>query len=140
MVAERAAWRGHLEQVTRMDGWLCEVDAILANEAARALAEPVRNERMGPRLDAWRTPMAHLLKTSPLSEVEQESLRELVQGRATVRPCLVPCSEREDVPRTTTDRERSILTLTTLDRRVRGRTNGPALWTGCGVCYLVGAG
>lgn len=97
MVAERVAWRDHLAQVKRMDGWLCEVEAILAKEVARTLAEPVSKERVERCLDTWRTQMAYLRETSPLSEREQESLRELLQVRANLRPSLVPCSDRADV-------------------------------------------
>jgi len=79
IVAERAMWRDQLERVKRLSGWLCEVEAILAKEAARTLAEPVSNESVGRRLDAWREKMSQLLETSPLSELEQESLRELLQ-------------------------------------------------------------
>jgi len=47
MVAERAAWRDRLEQIKRMHGWLCEVDAMLEKDVARPPTEPVSNESVG---------------------------------------------------------------------------------------------
>lgn len=123
IMAERAAWTEHLTHVRRMSGWLCEVEAILAKEAARLLAEPVSNESVGRRLDTWREQMAHLLETSTLSELEQEGLRELLQVLSNLRPYLVQCYDRADFPRTNNDMERSIRALKTQYRRVSGRKN-----------------
>ncbi len=139
IVAERVAWKDQLEQVKRMYGWLCEVEAILAKEAARSLAGPVSNESVGRRLDAWRTQMAQLLETSPLSELEQESLRELLQVLANLRPYLVQCYEREDFPRTNNDMERSIRALKTQYRRVSGRKNWNAYLLRYGRCVAYAA-
>lgn len=139
IVAERAAWRDQLEQVKRMYGWLCEVEAILAKEVARTHAEPVSNERVGRRLDAWREQMAHLLETSPLSGLEQESLRELLQVLSNLRPYLVQCYEREDFPRTNNDMERSIRALKTQYRRVSGRKNWNAYLLRYGRCVAYAA-
>jgi Transposase IS66 family len=134
IVTERAAWAEHLRQVKRMYGWLCEVEAILVKEAARTLAEPVSNESVGRRLDAWREQMVQLLETSPLSELEQESLRELLQVLSNLRPYLVQCYEREDFPRTNNDMERSIRALKTQYRRVSGRKNWNAYLLRYGRC------
>jgi Transposase IS66 family len=123
IVAERAAWTEQLTQVKRMYGWLCEVEAILAKEAARPPAEPVSNESVGRRLDTWREQMAQLLETSPLSELEQKSLRELLQVLSNLRPYLMQCYDRTDFPRTNNDMERSIRALKTQYRRVSGRKN-----------------
>lgn len=86
IVAERVAWRDQLEQVKRMYSWLCEVEAILAKEAACTHAEPVSNESVGRRLDAWRAQMTQLLETSSLSALEQESLQEMLQVRGVSAP------------------------------------------------------
>ncbi|GHO61467.1 hypothetical protein KSC_093750 [Ktedonobacter sp. SOSP1-52] len=134
IVTERATWAEHLRQVKRMYGWLCEVEAILVKEAARTLAEPVSNESVGRRLDAWREQMVQLLETSPLSELEQESLRELLQVLSNLRPYLVQCYEREDFPRTNNDMERSIRALKTQYRRVSGRKNWNAYLLRYGRC------
>jgi len=139
IVAERAAWTEQLAQVKRMYGWLCEVEAILAKEAACTLAAPVSNESVGRRLDAWREQMAHLLETSPLAELEQESLRELLQVLSNLRPYLVQCYEREDFPRTNNDMERSIRALKTQYRRVSGRKNWNAYLLRYGRCVAYAA-
>ena len=123
IVAERAAWRDQLEQVKRLYGWLCEVEAILAKESAYTKAAPVSNETVGRRLDAWREQMARLLDTSTLSALEQEGLQELLQVLSNLRPYLVQCYERADFPRTNNDMERSIRALKTQYRRVSGRKN-----------------
>lgn len=134
IVAERATWTERLRQVKRMYSWLCEVEAILAKESAGTPADPVSNETVGRRLDTWREQMAHLLETSPLSELEQESLRELLQVLSNLRPYLVQCYEREDFPRTNNDMERSIRALKTQYRRVSGRKNWNAYLLRYGRC------
>ena len=139
IVAERAAWREQLAQIKRLYGWLCEVEAILAKEAARIPAEPVNNETVGRRLDAWRERMARLLEASTLCELEQEGLRELLQVLSNLRPYLVQCYEREDFPRTNNDMERSIRALKTQYRRVSGRKNWNAYLLRYGRCVAYAA-
>ena len=139
IVAERAAWRDQLEQVQRLYGWLCEVEAILAKESACTQAAPMSNETVGRRLDAWREQMARLLDTSTLSALEQEGPQELLQVLSNLRPCLVQCYERADFLRTNNDMERSIRALKTQYRRVSGRKNWNAYLLRYGRCVAYAA-
>jgi hypothetical protein len=139
IVAERVAWRDQLEQVKRMYGWLCEVEAILAKEAVDTPAEAVSNEIIGRHLDAWREQMAQCLSANTLSELEQEGLRELLQVLSNFRPYLVQCYDRADFPRTNNDMERSIRALKTQYRRVSGRKNWNAYLLRYGRCVAYAA-
>ena len=139
IVAERVAWRDQLEQVKRMSGWLCEIEAILAKEVAGTPAEPVSNECVGQRLDTWRAQMTQLLETSTLSELEQKSLREILQVLSNLRSYLVQCYNRQDFPRTNNDMERSIRALKTQYRRVSGRKNWNAYLLRYGRCVAYAA-
>ncbi|GHO78300.1 hypothetical protein KSD_60710 [Ktedonobacter sp. SOSP1-85] len=139
IVAERAAWTEQLVQIKHLHGWLCEVEAILAKEATPLPGEPVNNETVGRRLDAWREDMVGLLEASTLSELEQEGLRQLLQVLSNLRPSLVQCYEREDFPRTNNDLERNIRALKTQYRRVSGRKNWNAYLLRYGRCVAYAA-
>jgi hypothetical protein len=124
--AQRAVWTEPLVQVTRLHGWLLEVEPLLDTSLVQATGERVSHETVGSRLDAWRERLAVHLTDGTLCERERECLTEFFRVISTVRLSLVQCSNRQDVPRPKNDRERSIRRLTTPDRRVSGRTNGNA--------------
>jgi hypothetical protein len=122
IVAERAAWANQLAQVKRMHGWVLEVEHILNGSWAQK-GEGVSNATMGCRLDAWRKHMAKQLTDGTLSEQEQECLTELLRVLTNLRPYLVQCYDRTNLPRTNNEMERSIRGLKTQYRRISGRKN-----------------
>jgi len=122
IVAERAAWASQLAQVTRMHGWVLEIEHILDGSWAQE-EEGVSNAKVGSRLDAWREQMAPQLTDGTLSELEQECLTEFLQVLSNLRPYLVQCYDRKDFPRTNNEMERSIRGLKTQYRRISGRKN-----------------
>jgi len=124
VVAERAAWASQLRQVKRMHGWVVEVEHLLDGSWAQPGVE-VSNATVGSRLDAWREQMARLLSDGTLSELERECLSECLQVLSNLRPYLVQCYDRKDIPRTNNEMEGSIRGLKTQYRRISGRKN----WT-----------
>jgi len=122
IVAERAAWANQLTQVTRMHGWVVDVEHILDESLAQP-GETVSNATVGSRLDAWREQMAQHLSDGTLSELERECLSEFLQVLSNLRPYLVQCYDRQDFPRTNNEMERSIRGLKTQYRRISGRKN-----------------
>lgn len=133
IVAERAAWASQLTQVTRMHGWVLEVEHILDESLAQE-GEVVSNATVGSRLDAWREQMAQYLTNGTLSELERECLTEFLQVLSHLRPHLVQCYDRKDFPRTNNDMERSIRGLKTQYRRISGRKNWNAYLLRYGRC------
>ncbi len=133
IVAERAAWASQLTQVTRMHGWVLEVEHILDESLAQE-GEVVSNATVGSRLDAWREQMAQYLTNGTLSELERECLSEFLQVLSNLRPHLVQCYDRKDFPRTNNDMERSIRGLKTQYRRISGRKNWNAYLLRYGRC------
>jgi hypothetical protein len=125
IVAQRAAWASQLAQITRMHGWVVDVEHILDGSWAQT-GEVVSNETVGSRLDGWREQMMEHLSDGTLSELERECLTEFLQVLSNLRPHLVQCYDRKDFPRTNNDMERSIGGLKTQYRRISGRKN----WNG----------
>jgi hypothetical protein len=122
IVAERATWASQVTQITRMHGWVLEVEHLLDESRAQP-GEVVSNATVGSRLDTWREQMARLLTDGTLSQLERECLSEFLQVLSNLRPYLVQCYDREDFPRTNNDMERSIRGLKTQYRRISGRKN-----------------
>ena len=122
IVAERGAWASQLAQVTRMHGWVLEVEHILDGSWAPE-GEVVSNAMVGSRLDGWREQMAPHLTDGTLSELERECLTEFLQVLSNLRPYLVQCYDRQGFPRTNNEMERSIRGLKTQYRRISGRKN-----------------
>jgi hypothetical protein len=122
IVAERAVWADQLAQVTRLHGWLLEVEHLL-DESLVPKGEVVSNVTVGTRLDCWRERMSTQLTEGSLSQLERECLTEFLQVLANLRSHLVQCYDRQDFPRTNNDMERSIRGLKTQYRRVSGRKN-----------------
>ncbi len=122
IVAERAAWADQLAQVKHLHRWLLEVEHLLDGSRAAA-GEVVSNATVGSRLDRWREQMATRLTDGTLSEREQEYLTEFLQVLSNLRPYLVQCYDREELPRTNNDMESSIRRLKTRYRRISGRKN-----------------
>lgn len=133
IVAERAAWASQLAQVTRMHGWVLDVEHILDGSWAQP-GEVVRNATLGSRLDAWREQMAQHLSDGTLSELERECLTEFLQVLSNLRPYLVQCYDQKDFPRTNNEMERSIRGLKTQYRRISGAPR-----TGTPICCATGA-
>jgi hypothetical protein len=122
IVAERAAWADQLAQVTRMYGWILEVEHLLDGNWAQE-GEVLSNATVGSRLDGWREYMANQLIDGSLCELERECLTEFLQVLSNLRPYLVQCYDRKDFPRTNNEMERSIRGLKTRYRRISGRKN-----------------
>jgi len=122
IVAERAAWASQFAQVTRMHGWVVDVEHILDGSWAQP-GEVVSNAAVGSRLDGWLEQMARQLTDGTLSELERECLTECLQVLSNLRPYLVQCYDRKDFPRTNNEMERSIRRLKTQYRRISGRKN-----------------
>ncbi len=122
IVAERAAWASQLAQVTRMHGWVLDVEHLLDESLAQS-GDVVSNATVGSRLDGWREQMAQHLSDGTLSQLELECLTAFLQVLSNLRPYLVQCYDRQDFPRTNNDMERSIRGLKTQYRRISGRKN-----------------
>ncbi len=122
IVAERTAWADQLAQVSRLHGWLLEVEHVLDGSRIPE-GEVVSNVTIGNQLDCWRERMSRQLRDGPLSQLERECLSEFLQVLSDLRPHLVQCYDRQDFPRTNNDMERSIRGLKTQYRRVSGRKN-----------------
>ncbi len=73
IVAERATWASQVTQITRMHGWVLEVEHLLDESRAQP-GEVVSNATVGSRLDTWREQMARLLTDGTLCELERECL------------------------------------------------------------------
>ena len=138
IVAERAAWASQLAQVTRMHGWVLEVEHILDESLAQE-GEVVSNATVGSRLDGWREQMAPQLTDGTLSELEQECLTQFLQQLSNWRSHLVQCYDRKDFPRTNNEMERSIRGLKTQYRRISGRKNWNAYLLRYGRCVAYAA-
>ena len=138
IVAERAAWASQLAQVTRMHGWVLEVEHILDESLAQE-GEVVSNATVGSRLDGWREQMAPQLTDGTLSELEQECLTQFLQQLSNLRSHLVQCYDRKDFPRTNNEMERSIRGLKTQYRRISGRKNWNAYLLRYGRCVAYAA-
>ena len=137
-MAERAAWASQLAQVTRMHGWVLEVEHILDESLAQE-GEVVSNATVGSRLDGWREQMAPQLTDGTLSELEQECLTQFLQQLSNWRSHLVQCYDRKDFPRTNNEMERSIRGLKTQYRRISGRKNWNAYLLRYGRCVAYAA-
>jgi hypothetical protein len=133
IVAERAAWASQLAQVTRMHGWVLEVEHLLDERLAQP-GEVVSNATVGSRLDGWREQMVPHLSDGTLSELERECLTEFLRVLSNLRPYLVQCYDRQDFPRTNNEMERSIRSLKTQSRRISGRKNWNAYLLRYGRC------
>ncbi len=133
IVAERATWASQVTQITRMHGWVLEVEHLLDESRAQP-GEVVSNATVGSRLDTWREQMARLLTDGTLCELERECLTEFLQVLSNLRPYLVQCYDRQDFPRTNNDMERSIRGLKTQYRRISGRKNWNAYLLRYGRC------
>jgi hypothetical protein len=138
IVAERAAWASQLTQLTRMHGWVLDVEHIL-DESLAQTGEAVSNAMVGSRLDAWREQMVPQLTDGMLSALEQECLTEFLQVISNLRPHLVQCYDRQDFPRTNNELERSIRSLKTQYRRISGRKNWNAYLLRYGRCVAYAA-
>ena len=138
IVAERAAWASQLAQVTRMHGWVLEVEHLLDASLAQP-GEVVSNATVGSRLDAWHEQMARQLTDGTLSELEHECLTEFLQVLSNLRPYLVQCYDHQDFPRTNNEMERSIRGLKTQYRRISGRKNWNAYLLRHGRCVAYAA-
>jgi hypothetical protein len=138
IVAERAAWASQLAQVTRMHGWVLEVEHILDDSWVQE-GEVLSNATVGSRLDGWREQMAKLLSDGTLGELERECLTQFLQVLAHLRPHLVQCYDHKDFPRTNNEMERSIRGLKTQYRRISGRKNWNAYLLRYGRCVAYAA-
>lgn len=136
IVAERTEWAEQLAQITRMHGWVCEVEQILDERPANG-GGVVSHATVGSRLDGWRAQMATSLTEGTLSDREREHVTEFLQTLSTMRPYLVQCDDREGFPRTTNEMEGSIRRLKTRSRRISGRKNWNAslLRSGRSIAY-----
>jgi hypothetical protein len=138
IVAERAAWASQLAQVTRMHGWVLEVEHLLDGGWAQD-GEVVSNAMVGSRLDGWREQMAPQLTNGTLSELERECLTAFLQVLSNLRSYLVQCYDRQDFPRTNNEMERSIRGLKTQYRRISGRKNWNSYLLRYGRCVAYAA-
>ena len=87
IVAERAAWADQLMQVTRMHGWVLEVEHLLDGNWAQE-GEVVSNATVGSRLDGWREQMAKQLIDGAFCELERECPSRVLAGA--LQPAAVP--------------------------------------------------
>jgi hypothetical protein len=115
-----------------------EVEPVRGGRLAQP-GEVVSNATVGSRLDAWRAQMAPRVTDGTRSAREQECLSQFFSVLSTRLPSVVPCDDREDFPRTNTDRERSIRGRTMPSRRISGRTNGNASLVHDGRCLASAA-
>jgi hypothetical protein len=138
IVAERALWTDQVAQIKRLHGWLLEVEHLL-DESLVPKGDVVSHAMVGSRLESWRERMAAQVTDGSLSELERECLSELLRVLSTVRPSVGQCFDREDVPRTNHEMERSIRGLKTPYRRVSGRKDGNASLVRYGRCVAYAA-
>ena len=125
LVGLRQQWRGAIDELRRMQGWLVQTEQILAGEW-RAPGEQLTNVAVAERFDHWCAHLVHLLATEPLSEHEQRCLTHFLHITQGLRPHLIQCYDRADFPRTNNEMEGYIRTLKTRSRRMSGRKN----WNG----------
>jgi hypothetical protein len=105
-----------------MRQWVLDTEQILDGSWAQP-GEVVSNQKVGRRLDRWRQTLARRLAKGTFSQVEQACLTEFLQVLSNLRPYLVQCYDRQNVPRTNNEMERSIRAQKTQYRRISGRKN-----------------
>jgi len=105
-----------------MRQWVLDAEHILDGSWAKP-GEGVSNEKVGRRFDRWRKTLARCLPDTILSPLEQECLAQFLQVLSNLRPYLIQCYDRQAVPRTNNELERSIRGLKTQYRRISGRKN-----------------
>jgi hypothetical protein len=90
-----------------MRQWVLDTEQILDGSWAQP-GEVVSNQKVGRRLDRWRQTLARRLAKGTFSQVEQACLTEFLQVLSNLRPYLVQCYDRQNVPRTNNEMERNI--------------------------------
>jgi hypothetical protein len=125
LVGLRQQWRGEIDELRRMQGWLVNTEQILAGQW-RAPREQLTNATVAKRFDAWCAHLVHLQATEKLRENEQRCLTHFLHITQGLRPHLIQCYDRADFPRTNNEMEGYIRALKTRYRRVSGRKN----WNG----------
>ena len=139
IVAERATWASQITQITRMHGWVLDVEHLLDGSRAQP-GEVVSNATVASRLDGWREQMAKLLTDGTLCELERECLAEFW---AACSPTCVRtwCSATtaRTFPAPYPDMERSIRGLKTQYRHISGRKNWNAYLLRYGRCVAYAA-
>ncbi|HEU5382881.1 MAG TPA: hypothetical protein VFV38_46330 [Ktedonobacteraceae bacterium] len=116
-----------------MRGWVRETEALLSGQWA-PVQDPLNNQSVGRRFDAWCSHLAKLEASGQLSEQEQRCLTYFLQVTADLRPRLIQCYNIKHFPRTNNDLERFIRSLKTRYRRVSGRKNWNAYLLRYGRC------
>lgn len=124
MLAGRVAWKETAMTIRRMREWILQTEAILSGEGASEGPPPHASPVAAP-VAPWMASLdAPLPSLDEHQGVEHACLAERVRISRSVRPPLLHGSEVQGLPRTKNDREGSIRTLNTRDRRGSGRKNG----------------
>jgi len=130
----RFTWKEKAQQVERMQTWIVTTEEILAGKQLPD-GEAASGERIGSQLDAWiGSCAAYLAQPNPLSNTEQECLREFVRISQSLRPRLTHCYDVAGLPRTNNAMEGYIRHLKTRYRRISGRKSWNAYLLRYGHC------
>jgi len=100
-----------------------EAERILSGDALRADNLSVTNASVGQRFDAWCLALQAQLQDPALSASERQCLEHFVHVTRNMRPHLIECYDRDDLPRTNNDMEGFIRSIKTRYRRISGRKN-----------------
>lgn len=122
IVALRHCWDSRVEQVKRMHEWLLDAEHILDGSWATS-DQPVANEAVASRFDAWYRTLQELSSRGVLSAEEQQCLDHFLQVLGNLRPGLILCYDMPKFPRTNNDMEGYICAIKTRYRRISGRKN-----------------
>jgi hypothetical protein len=122
LVARREQWRGDLDCMRRLHGWVLEAEAILSGSWA-AGDERVTNAGVAVRFDAWVVKLKEEASRQNLTETEQHCLSHFLQVTASLRPQLIQCYDVAGLPRTNNAMAGFIRAIKTRYRRVSGRKN-----------------
>ena len=100
-----------------------EAEQILSGDALRADKVSLTNTSVGQRFDAWCLALQAQLQDGALTASERQCLEHFVHVSRNMRPQLIECYDRDDLPRTNNDMEGFIRSIKTRYRRISGRKN-----------------
>ena len=123
MSARRTRWHTEVSVVRRMHTRVLEAERIFSGDALRADKLSVTNASVGQRFDAWCLALQAQLQDPALIVSERQCLEHFVHVTQNMRPHLIECYDRDDLPRTNNDMEGFIRSIKTRYRRISGRKN-----------------